>query len=115
MTDIVAQPLVANWPGNVPIDVVRMTPWPPAARAWSDAFSVEFGPIYTEGVVRYRETNVLGDPATGLGLASVDPLLGLAIFGAQLSEFIEGLGYVIAELETRSDLLADAGQLIGGN
>jgi hypothetical protein len=73
--DIVAQPLVANWPGNVPIDALLInapTPW-------------LIGPTY-------REALVAANPTGGAGLASVDPSFGLATFAVELSEFMLALG-----------------------
>jgi hypothetical protein len=53
----------------------------------------------------YRETDAIGDPAAPAALAGIDPLLGLQVFAAQLSEFAAGLQLVLAEMQARTALL----------
>jgi hypothetical protein len=92
--DVVPQPAVANWGAGQPqIDVLAIAP---------NLFSTT-----------YRETDVVADPAAPLGMASVDPLLGLAALSAQVSEFLEVLGYVLIELQARSDLLSNSPAVLG--
>ena len=86
--DLGLQPTINAWPGNNPIDTVTIAP--------------------TVLSTTYLETDVLGDPAVPLGLAPVDPLLGLGVLAPQLGEFVEVLGYVLSELQARSDLVTNA-------
>jgi hypothetical protein len=87
-SDLGLQPAVTDrGPGQSQIDVLAIAP---------NLFSTT-----------YRETDVVTDPAAPLGMAAVDPLLGLAVLGAELREFLELLGYVLTELQTRTDLLSD--------
>jgi hypothetical protein len=87
--DLGLQPAVSNWgPGQSQIDTLAIAP---------NLFATT-----------YRETDVVADPASPPGYAPVDPLLGLATLGAELREFLELLGYVLTELQARSDLLKDS-------
>jgi hypothetical protein len=51
----------------------------------------------------YREADAIADPLAPQAITPVDPLLGLAAFGAQLGEFAALLQTVLAELQARGD------------
>ena len=53
----------------------------------------------------YRQTIVVADPVNPAGLAPVDPLLGLTVFSAQLSEATSVLQLILAELQAQTALL----------
>ena len=92
--DVVPQPAVANWgAGQSQIDVLAIAP---------NLFNTT-----------YRESDVVTDPAAPLGMGAVDPLLGLSVLSAQLSEFLEVLGYVLLEMQARTSLVSDSPAVSG--
>jgi hypothetical protein len=59
----------------------------------------------TPGTTNYRQTVVVADPANPIGLAPVDPILGLSVASVQLAEINVALQMILAELQAQTALL----------